>query len=69
MMGPKMMMFFIFCFVVLTPISLMLEGGWLGSSEQTLQDQLTGMHIEQHMGLLILDWRASDGSVDAGPHL
>jgi len=47
MMGPKLMMFFIFCFVVLTPISLMLEGDWLGSTEQTLQEQLTGMHVEQ----------------------
>ncbi len=42
MMGPKLMMAFMFCFVILTIFSLILEGTWLGSEEDSIVLALTG---------------------------
>lgn len=46
-MGPKMVMFIMFCFFWCGLVSLFIEGAWYGSTDIDLVDNLTGFSIMQ----------------------
>lgn len=49
-MGPKIIMFCYFCFIIGNIIGLMLEGDWLGASDKTLIETLIGFKVTSFSG-------------------